>query len=154
MRAAFRLAMLCPAVIAIITVSVPVANAETPLEPRQTITDTQGGEYVGIELQGLHVEQLTMWPAGQPVKFWALVLDDDEISRSRTGGVFFVYAPASGDHGHILDTDIIVDSVPDAERVVIADPSFLRAHPRTEIRYGDPSNPESAEVVATATVWI
>ncbi|WP_251064737.1 transposase [Streptomyces sp. ISL-44] len=56
----------------------------------------------GIALDGLHAERLTMWPAGMPVDFWALKLDDDRLTRHYNGGQFFLYAPATGEFGSFL----------------------------------------------------
>ncbi|MFZ3475650.1 hypothetical protein ACODT3_41750 [Streptomyces sp. 4.24] len=110
--------------------------------------------FLGIDLDGLRAEQLTMWPAGKPVKYWALTLNDDLASKTYTGGVFFLYAPAAEKLGYLLDTDIIVRSVEDPHQVVVTDLEFLRANPRAEIRYGNPEKPALGRVIATATTWM
>lgn len=127
----------------------------TPSTEIQTAASSAAeNPFRGISLDGLHAEQLTMWPAGKPVKYWALMLNDDLASKTYTGGVFFLYAPAAGKLGYLLDTDIIVRSVEDPHQVVVTDLEFLKANPRTEIRYGNLEEPGQGRVIATATTWM
>ncbi|MFH8347605.1 hypothetical protein [Streptomyces sp. NPDC018045] len=129
-------------------------SADAPVQARGATTATAPADnpFEGIELSGLHAEQRTMWPAGTPVHYWALVLDDDLAGQEYSGGAFFLYAPAAGEFGWFLDTDIPQRTVDGPSQVVIADPEFLRTHPRAEVRYGDPDRPERARTVATAIV--
>ncbi|GGZ47867.1 hypothetical protein GCM10010371_04030 [Streptomyces subrutilus] len=48
----------------------------------------------------------------------------------------------------------LVPPVKDPRHVVIADARFIRSHPRSEVRYGDPARPDLARVVATSTIWM
>ncbi|MBT2382174.1 hypothetical protein [Streptomyces sp. ISL-11] len=107
-----------------------------------------------IDLQGLKAERRVMYPAGRPVSYWALVLTDEVAARHYSGGRFFLYAPATGEFGSFLDTDIAVRSVRNPAGVVIADSGFMRSHPRVEVRYGNPDRPKRALTVATATIWM
>ncbi|MBB5122410.1 hypothetical protein [Streptomyces eurocidicus] len=131
----------------------PGAAAPEAASPA-TVRPADENPYLGIELQGLRAEQRTMYPAGHPVTFWALVLDDETVTRHYRGGQFFLYAPATGEFGSFLDTDIAVRTVRDPRRVVIADSGFMRSHPRVEVRYGNPDRPKRAFTVATATIWM
>ncbi|MGX8905807.1 hypothetical protein ACR820_11350 [Streptomyces netropsis] len=110
--------------------------------------------FEAMELDGLKVKRLTMWPAGHPVSFWALVLDDKRAGEKYSGGKFFVYAPATKEFGWFLNTDIVQRTVSHPGQVVIVDSEFLRSHPRVEVRYGNPDRPEKARFVASATTWM
>lgn len=105
--------------------------------------------FTDLKPTGLHAEERTMWPAGNPVRYWALVLNEDLVREDYTGGEFFLYAPDTGYYGWFLVTDIPVSSTPDPYQVVIADTMFLRGTPQAEVRYGVPQKPDSARVVAT-----
>ncbi|WP_159395378.1 hypothetical protein [Streptomyces albireticuli] len=122
--------------------------------PSAAVKPGEENPFLGIELQGLKAERRMMYPAGHPVAFWALVLDEETAARHYRGGQFFVYAPATGEFGSFLDTDIAVRTVRDPHRVVIADSGFMRSHPRVEVRYGNPDRPKRAFTVATATIWM
>ncbi|WP_206506694.1 hypothetical protein [Streptomyces chrestomyceticus] len=130
----------------------PAFSAPVPAQAR-TATVAADNPFEGIDLSGLHAEQRTMWPAGNPVRYWALVLDTDLAEQEYSGGTFFLYAPATGEFGWFLDADIPQRTVDAPAQVVIADPGFLKTHPRVEIRYGTPDMPEQARTVATAATW-
>ncbi|MGK5632700.1 hypothetical protein [Streptomyces sp. URMC 123] len=104
-----------------------------------------------MELENLRAEQRQMCPVGNCVDYWTLVLDEKTASRPYSGGAFFLYAPATGDFGWFVNTDIATRTVEDPYEVSIPDSYFLRSHPRVEVRYGDVDHPERARVVATAT---
>ncbi|GAA0485245.1 hypothetical protein GCM10009544_53520 [Streptomyces stramineus] len=106
------------------------------------------------ELEGLKAVQRVMYPAGHPVTYWALVLDEETAARQYSGGKFFLYAPATGEFGFFLDTDIAVRHATRPGQVVIVDSEFMRSHPRVEVRYGNPDKPKKARTVATATIWM
>ncbi|MFF5130091.1 hypothetical protein ACFY41_24535 [Streptomyces syringium] len=110
--------------------------------------------FEAMELDGLKVKRLTMWPAGHPVSFWALVLDEKRAGEKYSGGKFFVYAPATKEFGWFLNMDIVQRTVSHPGQVVIVDSEFLRSHPRVEVRYGNPDRPERARFVASATTWM
>ncbi|MEU3063750.1 hypothetical protein [Streptomyces subrutilus] len=110
--------------------------------------------FAAAELDGLRARQLTTWHAGQPLTHWVLALDEETAARDYTGGVFFLYAPATGDRGFFRNLDVLASTVKDPGHVVIADAQFIRSHPRSEVRYGDPARPDLARVVATSTIWM
>ncbi|MEF3117615.1 hypothetical protein [Streptomyces chrestomyceticus] len=130
----------------------PSLSAPVPAQTRAA-TVAADNPFEEIDLRGLHAEQRTMWPAGNPVHYWALVLNTDLAEQKYSGGAFFLYAPATGEFGWFLDTDIPQRTVDTPAQVVIADPDFLKTHPRVEIRYGTPDRPAQARTVATATTW-
>ncbi|ASU81968.1 hypothetical protein CDO52_03490 [Nocardiopsis gilva YIM 90087] len=107
--------------------------------------------FTDLKLTGLHAEERTMWPAGNPVRYWALVLNEDLVREDYAGGEFFLYAPDTGYYGWFLVTDIPVSSTPDPYQVVIADTTFLKGAPHAEVRYGIPQKPDSARVIATVS---
>ncbi|KNB49938.1 hypothetical protein AC230_24715 [Streptomyces caatingaensis] len=104
-----------------------------------------------MELDGLRADFRFMCPAGHCVGFWSLVLTEDVARQKFEGGKFFVYAPATGEFGFFLDTDVAVRTVGRPGQVRIVDSEFMRSHPRVEVRYGDPGHPARARVVASAT---
>ncbi|WP_372405755.1 hypothetical protein [Streptomyces luteireticuli] len=104
-----------------------------------------------MELDGLRADFRFMCPAGRCVGFWSLVLTEDLAQREFRGGKFFAYAPATGEFGFFLDTDIAVHTVDRPGQVRLVDSPFMRSHPRVEVRYGDPAHPDRARVVASAT---
>ncbi|MEV6576274.1 hypothetical protein [Streptomyces sp. NPDC051577] len=110
--------------------------------------------FAWAELDGLRARQLTTWHAGQPLSHWVLTLDEETVARTYTGGAFFLYAPATGEHGWFRNLDVVRSTVKDPRQVVIADAQFIRSHPRVEVRYGDPAQPDLARVVATSTIWM
>ncbi|MFC5143530.1 hypothetical protein [Streptomyces aureoversilis] len=133
----------------------PAAPATGPGNNRTAAAAaSEDNPFAAIDLQHLKAEQRIMWPAGHPVPFWALVLDDETVSKRYADGEFFVYAPATHEFGWFLDTDIATRAVRNPHQVVIADSDFLRSHPRVEVRYGNPDRPQRARVVATATTWM
>ncbi|MGI5339256.1 hypothetical protein ACQEVS_18640 [Streptomyces sp. CA-181903] len=107
-----------------------------------------------MELDGLKAEFRFMCPAGRCVGYWSLALTEDRLKRHYQGGEFFAYAPAKGEFGFFLDTDIAYRTVKDPRRVRLVDSDFTRRNPRVEIRYGNPDRPREADVVATATTWM
>ncbi|MFE0046367.1 hypothetical protein [Streptomyces albireticuli] len=160
-RTLFRTLTVAAATAALGATLITGAQAATPstagapeAAPSAVVKPGEENPFLGIELQGLKAEQRMMYPAGHPVAFWALVLDDETATRHYRGGRFFVYAPATGEFGGFLDTDIVVRTVRDPRQVVIADSGFMRSHPRVEVRYGNPDRPERAFTVATATIWM
>ncbi|MFD7029277.1 hypothetical protein ACFWAR_14705 [Streptomyces sp. NPDC059917] len=110
--------------------------------------------FAWAELDGLRARQLTTWHGGQPLSHWALTLDEATAARAYAGGVFFLYAPATGDRGLFRNLDVISATVKDPRQVVVTDAQFIRSHPRVEVRYGDPAQPDRARVVATSTIWM
>ncbi|MFI5983476.1 hypothetical protein ACIBEA_21680 [Streptomyces sp. NPDC051555] len=110
--------------------------------------------FAWAELDGLRARQVTTWHGGQPLSHWALTLDEATAARSYTGGVFFLYAPATGDRGLFRNLDLVSATVKDPRQVTVTDAQFIRSHPRVEVRYGDPAQPERARVVATSTIWM
>ncbi|MFJ4964590.1 hypothetical protein ACIP6P_19440 [Streptomyces sp. NPDC088729] len=110
--------------------------------------------FAAAELDGLQARQVTMWHAGQPLSHWVLTLDEETATRSYTGGVFFLYAPATGDRGWFRNLDLMASTVKDPRQVTIADAQFVNSHPRVEVRYGDPAQPDLARTVATSTIWM
>ncbi|MEV5510711.1 hypothetical protein [Streptomyces orinoci] len=107
-----------------------------------------------MELDGLRADFQFMCPTGHCVGFWSLVLTEDVAQQDFTGGKFFVYAPATGEFGFFLDTDIAVRTVERPGQVRLIGTEFMRSHPRVEIRYGDPGQPDRARVVASATTLV
>ncbi|MEV5242567.1 hypothetical protein AB0K89_26195 [Streptomyces cinnamoneus] len=130
------------------------AGAVAPAAGTAGATASDENPFRHIDLEGLRAEKRFMYPAGHPVAFWALVLDDERVSRTYRGGTFFVYAPATGEFGWMLDTDIATRTVKDPRQVVIADLDFLNSHPRVEVRYGNPDQPRKARTVARTTIWM
>ncbi|GAA1995148.1 hypothetical protein GCM10009799_21740 [Nocardiopsis rhodophaea] len=128
--------------------STPSPTARPSSLPGARMSDNP---FTDLKLTGLHAEERTMWPAGNPVRFWALVLNEDLLREDYAGGEFFLYAPDTGYHGWFLVTDIPMSSTPDPYQVVIADTTFLKGAPQAEVRYGIPQKPDSARVVATVT---
>ncbi|KIZ15827.1 hypothetical protein [Streptomyces natalensis] len=103
-----------------------------------------------MELDGLRADFQFMCPAGHCAGFWSLVLTDNAAQQKFEGGKFFVYAPATGEFSFFLDTDIAVRTVDHSSQVRLVDTDFMRSHPRVEVRYGDPDDPDRARVVASA----
>ncbi|MEU5418361.1 hypothetical protein ACFY1P_08730 [Streptomyces sp. NPDC001407] len=154
-RTLFRTVTVALAAATLSATLVSGAQAATPrAATAPAATRADGNPFEWIDLRGLKAEQRVMYPAGHPVGYWALVLDDEAAARHYAGGRFFVYAPATGEFGSFLDTDIAVRTVDEPGRVVIADSGFMRSHPRVEVRYGDPGRPGRAVTVATATIWM
>ncbi|MFJ7205851.1 hypothetical protein ACIQWR_20235 [Streptomyces sp. NPDC098789] len=129
------------------------AAAAVASGPAAATTDTPN-PFAWAELDGLRARQLTTWHGGQPLSHWALTLDEATAARSYTGGVFFLYAPATGDRGFFRNLDLVSATVKDPRQVTVTDAQFIRSHPRVEVRYGDPAQPDRARVVATSTIWM
>ncbi|MEU7137329.1 hypothetical protein [Streptomyces sp. NPDC046261] len=132
----------------------PIAAPVAPATPTAAAAAPEENPFEGIDLEGLKAEKRFMYPAGHRVAYWALVLDEERVSRRYSGGAFFLYAPATKEFGWFLDTDIATRTVRDPRQVVIADREFIRSHPRVEVRYGDPDQPRTARVVARTTIWM
>ncbi|MEU8585142.1 hypothetical protein [Streptomyces abikoensis] len=154
-RIAFRA---LAALAATAALSLPVAQgasaATPPAAPTPRASVADDNPFRWMDLDGLRAEYRFMCPAGHCVGYWSLVLTDEVAKRSYRGGEFFVYAPATGEFGFFLDTDIATRTVRHASQVRLVDSDFTRSHPRFEVRYGDPAQPKKARVVATATIWM
>ncbi len=158
-RTAFRAAGLALAAVTLGLTAAQGAQAATaPATPAQAAsaaaTAAEENPFEGIDLEGLKAEKRFMYPAGHRVAYWALVLDEERVSRTYSGGTFFLYAPATKEFGWFLDTDIATRTVKNPRQVVIADRDFIRSHPRVEVRYGNPDQPKKARVVARTTIWM
>ncbi|WP_205041803.1 hypothetical protein [Streptomyces cinnamoneus] len=133
------------------------ASAATPPSQDTTAKATTSADdnpFRWMDLDGLRAEYRFMCPAGHCVGYWSLVLADEVAQRRYAGGEFFVYAPATGEFGFFLNTDIASRTVKKPAQVRVVDSDFTRSHPRFEIRYGNPDQPKKARVVATATTWM
>lgn len=130
------------------------AAAQPATGPAAAATTDTPNPFAWAELDGLRARQLTTWHGGQPLSHWALTLDEAAAARSYTGGAFFLYAPATGDRGWFRNLDLVSATVKDPRQVIVTDAQFIRSHPRVEVRYGDPAQPERARVVATSTIWM
>ncbi|AZQ72932.1 MULTISPECIES: hypothetical protein [Streptomyces] len=153
-RIAFRA---LAALAATAALSLPVAqgaSAATPPARPTANTVVDENPFRWMDLDGLRAEYRFMCPAGHCVGYWSLVLTDEVARRPYRGGEFFVYAPATGEFGFFLDTDIATRTVRHPRQVRLVDSDFTRSHPRFEVRYGDPAQPKKARVVATATIWM
>ncbi|MFI0911425.1 hypothetical protein [Streptomyces abikoensis] len=153
-RIAFRT---LTAIVATAALSLPVAqgaSAATPPARPTANTVVDENPFRWMDLDGLRAEYRFMCPAGHCVGYWSLVLTDEVARRPYRGGEFFVYAPATGEFGFFLDTDIATRTVRHPRQVRLVDSDFTRSHPRFEVRYGDPAQPKKARVVATATIWM
>ncbi|MHA7960073.1 hypothetical protein ACX9I7_20180 [Streptomyces sp. L500] len=153
-RIAFRA---LTAIVATAALSVPFAqgaSAATPSARPAAASASEENPFRWMDLDGLRAEYRFMCPAGHCVGYWSLVLTDEVAKRPYRGGEFFVYAPATGEFGFFLDTDIATRTVRHASQVRLVDSDFTRSHPRFEVRYGDPAQPKKARVVATATIWM
>ncbi|RLU83570.1 hypothetical protein CTZ27_28125 [Streptomyces griseocarneus] len=160
-RIAFR-ALTATAAVAALTVPLaqsasavtapPRTAAPTATAPSATVTEENPFRW--MDLDGLRAEFRFMCPAGRCVGYWSLVLTDEVAKRSYSGGEFFAYAPATGEFGFFLDTDIATRTVGNPGQVRLIDSDFTRSHPRFEVRYGNPDRPGKARVVATATTWM
>ncbi|MBN0048490.1 hypothetical protein JS756_31200 [Streptomyces actuosus] len=126
------------------------AQAAAP-EAAATINADDFNPFRGMELDGMRADFQLMCPADHCAGFWSLALTDDVMQQEFEGRKFFVYAPATGEFGFLLDTDIVVRTVDHPSQVRLVDTDVMRSHPRTEVRYGDPGHPDRAGVVATAT---
>lgn len=116
-----------------------------------TINANDDNPFHGMELDGLRPDFQFMCPAGHCVGFWSLVLTDNVAQQRFEGHKFFVYAPATGEFSFFLDTDIAVRTVDRPGQVRLVDTDFMRTHPRVEVRYGDPDDPDRARIVASAS---
>lgn len=154
-RIAFRA---LAALVATAALSVPFtqgASAATPTAaPASGAAVADDNPFRWMDLDGLRAEYRFMCPAGHCVGYWSLVLTDEVARRPYRGGEFFVYAPATGEFGFFLNTDIATRTVRHPSQVRLVDSDFTRSHPRFEVRYGDPAQPKKARVVATATIWM
>ncbi|MDT0452320.1 hypothetical protein [Streptomyces hesseae] len=145
------------AIVATTALSAPFAqSASAATTPARTTTVSASEEnpFRWMDLDGLRAEYRFMCPAGHCVGYWSLVLTDEVAKRSYRGGEFFAYAPATGEFGFFLNTDIATRTVRHPRQVRLVDSEFTRSHPRFEVRYGDPAQPKEARVVATATTWM
>ncbi|MCH0541453.1 hypothetical protein I3F58_18185 [Streptomyces sp. MUM 203J] len=133
--------------------ALPLTQGARAAAPETAITINADGKnpFHGMELDGLRADFGLMCPAGHCAGFWSLVLTDSVMRQEFEGREFFVYAPATGEFGFFLDTDIVVRTVDHPGQVRLVDTDFMRSHPRVEVRYGDPDRPDRARVVATAT---
>ncbi|MFI0742558.1 hypothetical protein ACH4PU_31445 [Streptomyces sp. NPDC021100] len=135
--------------------TVPTAPAGSAAAPSAKQTaPADDNPFRAMELDGLKAEFRFMCPAGRCVGYWSLALTEDRLKRHYQGGEFFAYAPAKGEFGFFLDTDIAYRTVKDPRRVRLVDSDFTRRNPRVEVRYGNPDRPREAHVVATATTWM
>ncbi|WP_184346482.1 hypothetical protein [Streptomyces olivoverticillatus] len=133
----------------------PAAQAVTPHPtPSAPAPASSENPFRWMDLQGLKAEYRFMCPAGTCVDYWSLVLTEDVAAKHYAGGRFFAYAPASGEFGFFLDTDIAVRTTDSPDGVRLVDSPFTRHNARFEIRYGNPDQPRKARVVATATTWM
>ncbi|WP_171166551.1 hypothetical protein [Streptomyces sp. I05A-00742] len=132
--------------------AIPASAAPGTAAPSAPAADDN--PFRAMELDGLKAEYRFMCPAGHCVGYWSLALTEDRLKRTYKGGDFFTYAPATGEFGFFLDTDIARRTVKDPRQVRMVDSDFLRTHPRVEVRYGNPDRPRKAAVVATATTWM
>ncbi len=131
--------------------------ATAPAAPARAATATAQAEenpFRWMDLDGLRAEYRFMCPAGHCVGYWSLALTDKVAKQRYAGGEFFLYAPAKGDFGFFLDTDIATRTVRKPGQVRIVDSDFTRSHARFEVRYGNVNEPKKARVVATATTWM
>ncbi|MCC3778531.1 hypothetical protein [Streptomyces sp. UNOB3_S3] len=153
-RIAFRA---LTAIVATAALSLPFAqgaSAATPPARPAAASASEENPFRWMDLEGLRAEHRFMCPAGHCVGYWSLVLTDEVAKRPYKGGEFFAYAPATGEFGFFLDTDIARRTVKHPRQVRLVDSDFTRSHPRFEVRYGDPSQPKQARVVARATTWM
>ncbi|MGW1072022.1 hypothetical protein [Streptomyces sp. NPDC002537] len=143
------------ATVAVAALSLPLAQgayaAAPPRHAAPVSVRDDDNPFRWMELDGLKAEFRFMCPAGHCVGYWSLVLTEDVAAKKYTGGKFFVYAPATGDFGFFLDTDIAARTVDHPEQVRLIDSDFIRSHPRVEVRYGNPEQPRKAKAVASAT---
>ncbi|WP_344118473.1 hypothetical protein [Streptomyces blastmyceticus] len=143
------------ATVAVATLSLPLTQAAyAAAEPQHAASASARDDdnpFRWMELDGLKAEFRFMCPAGRCVGYWSLALTEDVAAKTYAGGKFFAYAPATGDFGFFLDTDIAARTVDHPEQVRLIDSDFIRSHPRVEVRYGNPEQPRKAKVVASAT---
>ncbi|MCC2277142.1 hypothetical protein LKL35_17210 [Streptomyces sp. ET3-23] len=135
-------------------IALPLAQGAQAAAPATTATTINAGDdnpFRRMELDGLRADFQFMCPAGRCVGFWSLVLTDHVAQQKFEGHKFFVYAPATGEFGFFVDTDVAVRTVDRPAQVRLIDTDFMRSHPRVEVRYGDPGHPDRARVVASAT---
>ncbi|MBZ4318228.1 hypothetical protein [Streptomyces huiliensis] len=128
--------------------------SSTPTTPARQSAPTDDNPFRAMELEGLKAEYRFMCPAGRCVGYWSLALTEDRLKRHYQGGEFFAYAPAKGEFGFFVDTDIVYRTVKNPRQVRLVDSDFTRRNARIEIRYGNPERPRQADVVATATTWM
>ncbi|MBC2875723.1 MULTISPECIES: hypothetical protein [Streptomyces] len=133
---------------------IPAHTTPNALTAPTTSAPADDNPFRAMELDGLKAEFRFMCPAGHCVGYWSLALTEDRLKRHYQGGEFFAYAPAKGEFGFFLDTDIAYRTVKDPRRVRLVDSDFTRRNPRVEVRYGNPDRPREADVVATATTWM
>ncbi|MFI9722900.1 hypothetical protein ACIHFE_25135 [Streptomyces sp. NPDC052396] len=129
----------------------PNTAAPATTTPAAVVNSDDDNPFRRMELDGLRADFQFMCPTGHCVGFWSLVLTKDVAQQDFDGGKFFVYAPATGEFSFFLDTDIAVRTVDHPGQVRLVDIEFMRSHPRVEVRYGNPGQPDRARVVASAT---